>query len=316
MNYNFTYLDLQKRRKRKRWGKFIMFLLIIGAFVMAFFSLRQLNTQLVSPFGTGNIKVQKDIEYGSLKDAVNKPLEGTQGKYAVVIKNLKTSESYSMNQDENFEPGSLYKLWVMAEVFDQIQKGDLKEDEVLSRGIATLNRDFSIDPDVAEQTSGTVTMPVSQALHQMITISHNYAALLLTQKIKLSSVKAFLEEHDFSKSRVGTDGDTSQTTASDVALFYEKLYNGDLGNAENTKKMLDLLKKQTLDHKLPKYLPEGVQIAHKTGELGWFSHDGGIVYSEKGDYIIVVLSESESPAGAEERIARVSKAVYNYFHQK
>lgn len=314
MTYGFTNLNLKK--KRKKWGKLIMFLLTLGTFVVTYFSLKQPDVQLISPLGSGSIKAQEDIEYRSLEDAVNKSLEGTKGKYAVVIKNLKTSESYSKNQDENFEPGSLYKLWVMAASYDQIQKGDLKEDQVLSRGIVTLNNDFGISPDVAEQTSGTITMSVNEAMHQMITISHNYSALLLAQKVKLSSIKAFLDEYDFNNSQVGTDGDTPKTTASDIALFFEKLYNEELANEESTKKMVDLLKKQTLDHKLPKHLPEGTQIAHKTGEVGWFSHDAGIVYTDKGDYIIVVLSESESPAGAEDRIALVSQAVYNYFHQK
>lgn len=314
MNYQFTNLNPQRKRKKK-WGKLIMFLLTLGAFAVTSYSLKQHDGQLISPLGSGSIKAQES-NYSSLEEAVNKPLEGTKGKYAVVVKNLKTSESYSRNKDDSFEPGSLYKLWVMAEVYDQIQKGDLKEDQVLSRGIATLNNDFGISPDVAEQTSGTITKSVSDALHQMITISHNYSALLLSQKIKLSSTKAFLQEHGFNQSRVGTDGDTPKTTASDIAIFYEKLYNEQLANEENTRIMLDLLKKQQLDHKLPKYFPEGTEIAHKTGELGWFSHDGGIVYSDKGDYIIVVLSESESPAGAEDRIALVSKAVYDYFDVK
>ena len=317
MNYKFVNLNLQRRRKpRNRW-KFLILLLVISAFFFGLFSLKNGDsTELISPQGFRNIKTLDDVRYDFLEDAVQKSLEGTEGEYGVVIKNLKTSENFFLNQDKIFEPGSLYKLWVMAEVFDQIEKGNLKEDQVLSRGIVTLNNDFRISPDVAEQTSGTITLSVSEALHQMITISHNYAALLLAQKLKLSSIKAFLNEHDFNKSQVGTDGDTPETTASDVAKFYEKLYNGELGSEESSVKMLDLLKKQTLNHKLPKYLPEGTKIAHKTGELGWFSHDSGIIYSEKGDYIIVVLSESKSPAGAEDRIAQLSKAVYTYFHQK
>ena len=79
--------------------------------------------------------------------------------------------------------------------------------------------------------------------------------------------------------------------------------------------MMELLKNQKLNKKLPKYLPEGTVLAHKTGEIGWVSHDGGIVFQENGDYIIVVLSESSVPAGAEDRIAKISEAAYQYFSQ-
>lgn len=252
----------------------------------------------------------------SLSEVVEKSLEGTSGTYAVYIKNLKTNESYSYNDNKTFQSGSLYKLWTMATVFNQIESENLKEDEKLSQGIAVLNRKFSISPENAEQTSGTITLTVKEALNQMITISHNYAALLLTEKVKLSTVSKWLEEKKFTNSKVGTDGSAPETTALDMALFMERLYRGELANSDSTTKMIELLKAQQLNNKLPLYLPPGTVIAHKTGELGWFSHDAGIVYTNKGDYVIVVMSESSSPKGAEERIAQLSKNVFEYFAKK
>ena len=79
--------------------------------------------------------------------------------------------------------------------------------------------------------------------------------------------------------------------------------------------MIALLKQQTLNDKLPKYLPENVEIAHKTGEIDRFSHDAGIVFFEKGDYIIVVLSETDNSPAANERIADISKKVFEYFNK-
>lgn len=255
----------------------------------------------------------KVIRYKTLQETIEKSLEGTTGSYGVFVKNLKTGESFSLNENKIFEAGSLYKLWTMAAVFKQLEQGELKEDQKLSQGIAVLNRKFAIDPELAEQTQGTITLTVNEALNQMITISHNYAALLLTEKIGLSKVAAFLGEEGFNNSKVGTDGSAPAAIPLDIALFFEKLYKGELGNADSTSKMLELLKSQKLNNKLPKNLPPGTIIAHKTGELGWFSHDAGIVYSPKGEYIVVVMSESQSPKGAEERIADLSLNIYNYF---
>ncbi|MBI3887855.1 serine hydrolase [Candidatus Microgenomates bacterium] len=66
---------------------------------------------------------------------------------------------------------------------------------------------------------------------------------------------------------------------------------------------------------LPKYLPE-VLVAHKTGTLDRFQNDVGIVFTPLGDYAISVFSESDSVYGAEERIALISKSVYDYFSKK
>lgn len=248
-----------------------------------------------------------------LTPLIEKSLEGTKGSYAVAVKNLKTGETAEINAHKKFDTGSLYKLWIMAVVYQQIERGELQPDDVLEEDVTVLNDKFDIASEAAELTEGTVTFTVSQALEQMITISHNYAALLLTEKVKLSTVKMFLTSNGFTESTVGVNGDLPTSTASDIALFYEKLYNGDLAGKDSTDQMIELLKRQKLNNKLPKYLPDEAVVAHKTGEIDEYTHDGGIIYGEVGDYIMVMLSKSDFPEGAEERIANTSKDVYDYF---
>ena len=96
-------------------------------------------------------------------------------------------------------------------------------------------------------------------------------------------------------------------------FFFEKLYKGELIDPMYSQKMLTLLKAQQINHKIPKYLPDTVMIAHKTGELDEFSHDAGIVYTAEGDYVIVLLSDSDNPRAAEEVLARTSESIYSYF---
>lgn len=249
----------------------------------------------------------------SLESTVKGVLEGTKGTYAVAVKNLKTGEAYYLNEHKAFKAGSLYKLWIMAVVYQQIQAGVLKEDQVLSEDIAVLNAKFNIGKDQAEQTEGTVTFTVRDALNQMITISHNYAALILTEKIRLSSAAKFLNMEGFNESAVGTKGDYPTTTAYDITLFFEKLYKGEFANEQYTNEMISLLKNQQLNDGIPKYLPDRLTVANKTGDIGQFKHDAGIIFSDKGDYILSVLSESDFPSAAQERIAGTSKAVCDYF---
>ncbi len=321
----FRYVDLESRqRPKKRVGRFLI--TVFGAIVIFYlgfvlYSIGQskISSEIVTPakvakFSENVLGASEDKQ--SLKEVIDKSLEGTKGNYAVSIKNLKTGESFDLNETRSFEAGSLYKLWVMAAVYQKIEKGELKKDQVLSQNIETLNSKFNIDPEFAEQTEGGITLSVKNALTQMITISHNYAALLLTEKIRLSSVESFLEQNGFS-SKVGTESSTGAptTNSSDIALFFEKLHKGELANSENTNEMINLLKQQKLNNKFPKYMPDDVVIAHKTGELGLFTHDAGIVFASSGEYIIVVLSESSSPVGAEDRIAKVSEVVYQYFKE-
>lgn len=248
-----------------------------------------------------------------LAQVVLNALEGSGGTYGIVVKNLKTGESYFANEHRVFEPASVYKLWIMGVVFQQIQDGRLNEDNVLAADIASLNKEFEIPEEGAEETEGSISLTVRDAIFQMITISDNYAALILTEEIGLNALGSYLLGNGFSESKVGVDGQSPTTTPRDIALFLEKLYGGKLANEKYTQEMMDILKWQKLNDGLPKYLPDKIAVAHKTGEMETNTHDAGIVFTDFGDYIIVVFSEGGSRAQAQERVAEVSRAVYQYF---
>lgn len=280
-----------------------LFIFLLGTGFLIFNS--KGDGKLIRPQFLGVSKI-----FSKLENVTSESLKGTKGTYAVIIKKISEGESYDTNENRIFEAASIYKLWVMGSIFEKIEKGEIKETDLLSQKIEVLNEKFNIDPEFAERTEGEITLTVASALNQMITISHNYAALLLLERAKTSQVQDFMKRIGLNNSALDNP---PTTTASDTAFFLEKLYKGEIVSKEASTKMIELLKKQQLNDGLPKYLPKDVKVGHKTGDLGYFKHDAGIVFSEKGDYIIVVFSESESPAGAQERIAKLSKAVYEYF---
>ena len=298
---------LSHKRDKSNWLIFILIFFLFLVLIIIFNRLLR-TSSLIAP---GNVSGQNEIPIKTpLQKAVEKAMEEAQGTYSIVIKNMKTGENLEQLENKSYEPGSLYKLWLMSAVFEKISLGEIKEGEILSRDIAFLNKEFNIAPRDAEMANGVVTLSVKDALHQMIAISHNYAALLLLEKLKTSNLKAYIKKISLLNSDTGTP---PRTTPADTVLFLEKLYKGELVSPEYSKRMMELLKEQKLNDGLPKYLPEKAQIAHKTGDIGYFKHDAGIVFADSGDYIIVVFSESKSPGGAQERIALLSKAVYEYF---
>lgn len=304
------------------WFRIISLILFCLSVLIIPVYLSLTQQEIISPLPDGPVEAYQIIPTSNptpvvadsgLAEAINRALEGATARYGIAVINLKTGESYDDKSDQKFEAASLYKLWIMATVYDEIAKGMLTEEQVLIRDAAYLNEKFRIPTESAELTAGTVKYSIREALSQMITISHNYAALLLTEKVKLSVVRQFLTNHGLVNSAVG---EPPVSTPADIALLLQKLYQGDLGTVENTAKMISLLKSQKLNHKIPKLLPPGTVTAHKTGELGSFSHDAGIIYGPKGDYIIVVMSDSPNPQAAEARISAVSKAVYEYFRDQ
>lgn len=321
------YYRIMEREKRisKRF-KIIGIIGLISCIAVAYLLYQKLHNQektkaqYINPLISmttvpkATITKQRIISKGNLIQRIQPFLQDNQTRFAIAIRNLKTGESYYFQEHEQFLTASLYKLWIMATVFQQIEQGVLDENTVLSDSVASLNSSFGISSYSAELTNGQITYTVDDALRQMIIYSSNYPAMLLTKSVKLTNVKSYLISHGLAESIVGNDLPIS--TAYDISLFLEKLYKGELGTSDSTKKMVNLLKQQSISHKLPKYLPEQIIIAHKTGELDGFTHDAGIIFSDHGDYVLVVLSETEVPTDSEEKIAEISKAVYNYFSYK
>jgi beta-lactamase class A len=325
--------DIQRfeRIERRRPSRFKKLLRLIIFFCLLFFTLNVItNTYLnskskqnglfISPVATVKAVIKKTItdinsqeNSKEIEQIVLGNLKDQKQNYAFVIKNLDTGERYYLNEHKTFETASLYKLWVMGATYRQIENGTLEKDEVLSSSVEELNRIFNIASESAELTEGDISWTVETALRNMITISDNYSALLLSSKLKISTVTAFLRSNGLTESKVGTTENNPISTASDISLFFEKLVNEELANSVNTSEMITLLKGQQINTKLSSSLPNGVVIAHKTGELGAFSHDAGIVYTKKGSYIIVAMSETDSQTRANEKIAAISEEIYNYF---
>lgn len=248
-----------------------------------------------------------------LETVIETTLHDASGEFSVYIKNLKTDEVFEKDANKSYESASLYKLWVMASVFQKIQNKQLTHTRILSQDIPTLNKKFQIDSEFAELSEGTITQSVDEALEKMVTISDNYSAMLLTENVRLSTVSALLKDIGLLHSSVGTSGGPPVTTASDIGLFLEKLYYGELADQQSTNAMLDLLKGQKLKNGIPKLLPKDQLVANKTGELGEYKHDAGIVFCHTGDYIIVLLSKSNNPIRAQETIAHISKEIFTFF---
>jgi len=246
------------------------------------------------------------------------------GDYAVFIRNMKTGEEYSLNKDEDFHSASLYKLWVLAVAESQIKGGTIKLDDKLSAKKKDLDTELELipnqealsptpgspSPTPSPEDTAVISMTANEALQKMVEVSDNYAALLLVHKIGARNIDAFISGQGFNESAFGSPPTTS---VRDIADYLQKLYAKQFVNSDQ---MLSLLKKQQINDRIPKYLPANTQVAHKTGELDGAKHDAGIVFTKSGDYIIVVMSQTDNETAAAENEAIFSRDVFNYFQNK
>lgn len=289
LNLNFLMWIKTLRASKK----FFFWTIAIIVIVTLLGNLGSRNDELLNPFIGSE---SKEMPVSPLESLIETVLEETEGRYGIFIKNLKTGESFFLRQEEKFDAGSLYKLKLMVETYKRIKDGRLSEDEGIEVDVKELNEYFDIEEEDAELKAGILSFTVKSALEQTITISHNYAAMALTRKLNAKNLAA-------------------PVTPKEVGGFFEDLYNGKIIDGDYSRQMLELLSRQKISDRIPKFLPKETKVAHKTADVGFFEHDGGIVFAPGGDYIIVVLTESKIPDAAGRKIAGISKAVYDYFNK-
>jgi beta-lactamase class A len=258
-----------------------------------------------------------------------------KGKVAIAVKQLGTGESYYLNADEPMPTASLIKLPVMIEVYQQVAEGRIKlsdpvtlrqEDKVPGSGVLT------------EHFTPGVTVPLRDAVHLMIAVSDNTATNLVLDKIGIGATAVRMESWGFPNTKIHAKsfrGSTTSvfpertkqfglgsTTAREMVEILARLQGGKFVNPEACTEMLALLKKCDDNAKFPRFLPESVKVAHKSGSLSEARSDAGILYLRSGPVAVCVLTaENEDKRWVIDNAgnlfcARVAQAVYEYFDSK
>ena len=118
------------------------------------------------------------------------------------------------------------------------------------------------------------------------------------------------------------------STPSGMSQLFEKILTGQAGDSAATKDMLGILSKQQFNMRLPRLLPLGTRVAHKTGTVTnpvWVVNDAGIIYLPNGEHVVVTafshgtdMNQDEAQLkkainDAEDTIAEIGKAVFDYY---
>jgi beta-lactamase class A len=258
-----------------------------------------------------------------------------KGRAAIAVKHLQTGESYYLNADEPMPTASLIKLAVMIEVYQQVAERKLKfsdpvtlreEDKVPGSGVLT------------EHFTPGIVFPLRDAVHLMIAVSDNTATNLVLDKIGIAATAERMEAWGLPHTKIHAKSFRAQTTsvfperskrfglgsttAREMVEILARLYNGKLVSPETCKEMLDLLRTCDDKAKFPRFLPESVKVAHKSGSLSDTRTDAGILYLPTGPVAMCVLTtENQDKRWVLDNAgnlfcARAAKEVYDHFISK
>jgi beta-lactamase class A len=104
------------------------------------------------------------------------------------------------------------------------------------------------------------------------------------------------------------------TSPRDMAALCELIEQG-AGLSEAARDgIIDTMKRQKYNERIPAGLPENVVVAHKTGSIKGVRNDAGIVYAPAGPYVIALFSKGlADEKGGVDCLADLSRIIWGVF---
>ncbi|MBI4708063.1 MAG: serine hydrolase [Candidatus Omnitrophica bacterium] len=243
-----------------------------------------------------------------------------KGAVGLVVEDLDTGQKIAFNQDKLLPSASLVKVPIMLSCFyaAQDKKINLEDTVILRSSVRVAGSKV-----LGDKPSGSV-FTLEELLNPMITQSDNTAANMLIDRLGFDLLNAYFNKiglkntnisrkmMDFAERREGTE---NYTTAQEMAYLLKRIYYKKFLNKDISERCLELLGQQKINDRIPRKLPRGTFVVHKTGLENHICHDAGIVFTDKGDFLICVLVRHEDKLAQSTKkfISEVTLLTYNYY---
>ena len=266
----------------------------------------------------------------------------------------KPEQAIGLNMDESFPTASVFKVPVLYALYQMHDRGEVDlskririEREHLVPGSGVLQdlgpgleptiRDLAVLMIVLSDNQATdmlyslvgadrihtamdelglhrtrVPMPTKQLLFEYVGLDVNNPE----HTYEMSIERMRNDEYNYdAASWSDVDGSGNDlTTPRELARLCEAIEQGVGVSAAARDDMLDIMKRQKFNDRIPAGVPEKTIVAHKTGSLKGVRNDAGIVYAPSGPYTVAIFSKrlGDENVGVK-TMADLSKIVWETF---
>lgn len=245
------------------------------------------------------------------------------GEYSLYYQALddKTSSQPLILNNQPMRSASIIKLFVLAALFEQVEKGEL---DLTEQYYLKAEDKVSGTGDIQNMEDGSELTLLTLA-EKMMTISDNSATNILINLMggieKVQNIIIELGYSDVQLKRLMVDlealnaGNDNYVTAEDVGQILADIYQGKLVSKSASQEMLAILKQQTDRRMLAQNLPSDVTYYGKTGNFEDYGvqNDAAIIETPKGAFILVFLSQEGQKEQQLKAMNQLGKVVSEQF---
>lgn len=245
----------------------------------------------MKPWELRKVKLNKIMTYNQLSETIENKLLQLSGQISVYIKFLNTGEIISHNENLQVWAASVIKVPIACTFYKHIHETKLDENTYIE--VKQENRVEGTG--IIHLLNNEDKFTLLDLATLMLAVSDNAATNELVDLVGWESVEKYMVELGLTqttfrhKMLIKAGRGPNLTTAKEMAMLLEKLHDKKLTGAQE---ILNLMKEEKDRTRMPLFLPNDIEIAHKTGSLPEAVHDIGIIYATQ-PFIFSFLSDDQ-----------------------
>lgn len=220
-------------------------------------------------------------DWSALVDAVR----AVPAEVGFWVRRLDTGEEWAADADRVFPAASTIKVPILVQLFRRIEACEVRLDE----RVELTDERKAVGSGVLKELDAGLRPTIQDLATLMIVVSDNTAAnLCIDAAGGIDAVNAAVRDLGLAQTRLAryvvgraadAPDDENVTTARELGTLLERIWRERAAGAASCRRMLQILARQQLRQRLPRWYPESVQHHGKTGSLGhpdqdWFvRHD-------------------------------------------
>lgn len=288
---------------------------------------------------------------GAIQARVEALAGEVNGVVGVFAEDLASGATVALNADMVFPTASVMKVPILYELYQQVEAGKVDlgrripftpEKMVPGSGILQ-DLDFGLQPTVKDLATLMITVSDNAATDMVIeqvgldAVNATMQRAGMARSMLPMTVRGILydtvgldidnPEHSYDlyqqrtkenyidwNCRAYGDEDNNLTTPREMAGMLADIERRATLSAASCDAIIDILKRQKFNDRIPALLPPDATVAHKTGSLRGIRNDAGIVYAPDAPYTISLFAKRlADPVAGVAALARISKAIWEGF---
>lgn len=282
----------------------------------------------------------------SLKSHIEQVIAASGAQIGVAIRHVESGAEVMIDADRPVPLASVVKIPVLVEAFRQLSEGYFRLDDRWTLN----DRVKDLGSGILTYFDDGLCPTVKDLLTLMIIISDNTATDMVMQRLGVAAINDHMHRLGLTSTHVAhtlheifadmlpspdpnqdrhalvrweaehgvrRDGfsyslgpDNNVSTPRDMTRLMELIFRGEILDREACDRIVDTMLKQQLNDRLPRFLPPGTKVAHKTGTFSGIRNDCGIIDANDQSHVIVTtLSSWDHDAVRGDRLAEWRRVI-------